>query len=730
MVCHNLVTGVTTLYSTMTSSSSLKMLFQKHRGSPVETLLPEELNLLIGSFLPSENPSTRAESLLFLSKFTSDVRQKFASQSDSDVATSVLVRTFAAPTESRLADTHEPATLAALCFLAALFQVDWAAACAIFSRDGLLDSVVESPELYPSSKAIPLAIANLLSQASGHKQCRPLVASPQVKVWLEAGMKQTAHHALRAAAAVALVKLSQGSESDAHSTGLGGISATLPGKPAQTHSSTADDKLVKLMKSLVITESPTSSSTLDAIEGLAYLSVQPLVKETLSSDPVFLERLITLAPNRPIATSFPASHADRNVDHGRAPGLDHGLGYGIAVIISNLCGYKPRLSDEERQIERLRLMTKEPGSGAKLSANLPNTSVDSDMLEDDDHVRIRGKRLVAAGVVDALSGIIKGLGGTGVEKRSMSVQQTVAKGFLSLAEEKANRGKILQGGGGKALLTIIRASLADSLPASDESGQKAVDRLEITDLLAIQALAKLSITSPPAAVFGSAKDSYVDAIRPFAFLLIHSSASSLQQFEALMALTNIASVSPDAAERVSAFRLVAEKTQSGTRLVGDIVQRTEALFLDSNAMLRRAATELACNLVGGAEGSFDYFGGAVGNNAKSRLQILVALSDVEDLPTRLAASGALATLTVSPHVCQSLSKLEMERHRLLPTLVELILPEIAREYQEECPEDESKEVAAGGDPGLVHRGMVCVWNIFANLDATEERKVMLQEEMV
>ena len=108
----------------------------------------------------------------------------------------------------------------------------------------------------------------------------------------------------------------------------------------------------------------------------------------------------------------------------------------------------------------------------------------------------------------------------------------------------------------------------------------------------------------------------------------------------------------------------------------------------------------------------------------------MAWLDVEDLPTRLAASGALAMLMVSLHICQSLSKLEMESHRPLLTLVELILPEVAQEYPEERLEDENEEVATGADLGLVHHGMVCVQNIFANLDVMEERKVMSQEEMV
>lgn len=714
----------------MASSSldekALKALFQKHRDLPFESLLPEELDLLVDSFLPSQNASIRAQSLLLLSKFCSDIRLQYSSQPSSDVPASVLVRTFSTPVEARLASTQESATLSGLLFLAALFQVDWESACEIFSRDGFLDAIMDTPDLYPSSQVVSVAVASLLSQASGYRQCRSLISTPLARSWLDKSTIQTKDSALRGAAAVALVKLSQGSEIDAQSNHLGGIATHSSSKPLERRKPRTDDKLVELMKHLVVTEDRSSPSTLDAVEGLAYLTVQAATKEAISADSTFLKCLMAVVPHRPNAPSFPASHADRDVESLSAPSL--GLNYGIAVIISNLCTYKPRLSDEEQQIERLRRMTTEPSAEGKLSAEATHIS-DQEKLDDDDHVRIRGKKLMDNGVVEALTGIIKSLGSGEMEKRSMTAQRTVARSFLSLAEEKANRGTILQGGGAKALLTIIRLSIAEFSLRVD--GQGDIDKLDPADLIAIQALAKLSITSPPAAVFGPAHESYVDAIRPFAILLIHTSSSLLQRFEAVMALTNIASVTPEAAERVSSFRLIPGHSQSGNTPVGDIVKRVETQLLDSNVMLRRASTELICNLVGGAEGSFNYFGGTTGSSAKSRLQILVALSDVDDLPTRLAASGALATLTSSPNTCQTLAALEMERHRVLPMLVELISPEIALEYREERPEDEEIVVTTDDlsacNLGLVHRGVVCAHNLFANLDAKEERKNMSLE---
>ena len=46
-------------------------------------------------------------------------------------------------------------------------------------------------------------------------------------------------------------------------------------------------------------------------------------------------------------------------------------------------------------------------------------------------------------------------------------------------------------------------------------------------------------------------------------------------------------------------------------------------------------------------------GGAEGEAARRKLQVLVALCDVDDLATRMAASGAVATLAASPVACAS-----------------------------------------------------------------------------
>lgn len=144
----------------------------------------------------------------------------------------------------------------------------------------------------------------------------------------------------------------------------------------------------------------------------------------------------------------------------------------------------------------------------------------------------------------------------------------------------------------------------------------------------------------------------------------------LPVFESLLALTNLAS-SPD----ISAPNLI-------VRSSWDII---EDLLLSNNMMIRRATTELVCNLVAVETGAAKYLDGS--KRSTQRFHILLALADVEDLPTRRAAGGALALLTEVPDV--SLGKIfDIKR-----------APEIILSL---C-QDEDEEI--------VHRGLVCVRNL-------------------
>ncbi|KZT08697.1 ARM repeat-containing protein [Laetiporus sulphureus 93-53] len=634
------------------------------------TLLPDELSCLVSSFLPSSALSLRSKAYVTLSAICQTFRlpSKASSTKQQDAATDAMQRIFGPPIVSQLSDTVETEVLAGLSFLAALFEVDWQVAAAVFQEDGVLDSVMDALDLFSKSPQISRAVAQLLAQASGHKSCRVIISSQHLQ-WLSAKSRQTADGVLRAAAAVALVKLSRGAGADA--TEIAGDRSETPAAD--------EEELVKLMRGLVV-EGTETSSLADAVEGLAYMSPDTAVKEQLADDPSFLKRLFSVVPRR----KGLVMHGSPAEDTTRSPL------YGVIIIISNLCCYRPRLTEEENQMARLRRMANTPGSSSK-----PSEEVDP--LDDDDHVRMRGRKLVQAGVLDTLTAAVRAT-------ESRAVRLAVGKSLLSLVEDHDNRGKVLQAGGAKALVLIIQEVL--SVPSS-KSTTSQMSQLDVSDIEPIQALAKLAITSSPVQVFGPNEGALYDAIRPFSIMLIHPNSTLLQRFEALMALTNLASQSGEVATRIA-------------RMEG-VLNKVELLMLEEHTLVRRAATELICNLIGGCEEVYNKYGGEKSSASKSKLQVLVALCDVDDLQTRLAASGAIAILTSSPDACQILIELQHERHRVLPILGQLIDPSIVT-VADQGDEDDIETSPLEPDPGLVHRGVICIRNLFDAVQGAAARK--------
>ncbi|TFY81521.1 hypothetical protein EWM64_g2492 [Hericium alpestre] len=636
-----------------------------------QSFLPDELSYLITAFVPTQEASTRSKAYLVLSAYCQGVRQKSLpakEEGQTDPGTLSLSKTFAPIVVPHLAEIKEQDVIIGLSFLSALFQVDWQAASVIFQQESIQESLKDILDLGPSD-VVSVELAHLLSQAAGHKACRAVIPIECVE-WLHKSFRQTKDKSLRAAAAIAVVKLSRGNKAD---------SAEVAEQPEEVQSR-ADDELVGLMKGLVVDED--RGSIADAVEGLAYLSVDSIVKEALADDSAFLTHLFSVVPHRKNQQT-PLSD------------LHSSLLYGVLIIILNLCVHRPRLSAEDSEIEKLRRMAK-GGKGSSTSAQGPAP----DALDDDEHVQKRGRKVVQCGALDVVTTAVRFADSEGI-------RATASKILLNVAEDKENRGKILQSGGAKALIYIIRKSSASP------SGSERSPELTTSDLDAIQALAKLAITSSPVQVFGPDSGAIYDSVRPFSLMLTSSSSNLLQRFEAMMALTNISSHSEEAAARVSSAQ--------------GLVEKVEFLMLENNTLVRRAATELMCNLLAGSEEIFErYTGtGSSAGTAKSKLHILLALSDVEDTPTRLAASGAMATLTNAPEVARALYELDNEHHRVLRIFTQLLDPTISGVVEEEQDADEDRPEETA-DPGLVHRGVVCICNFLGNLDA-EARKALVEK---
>ncbi|KAJ7597445.1 ARM repeat-containing protein [Mycena floridula] len=611
--------------------------------------LPDDLLYLITSFIPSQTVEYRSKSYLTLSAFCQGVR---SSVSVNEKATDALSKAFSPLIVPRLQETTENDLLVAISFLTALFQVDRESASSIFTQDGVLELVMDSIDLNPSP-SLALHTAQLLGQACANKPCRAIISADTI-TWLESKSRQNQDVGLRAAAAIALVKLSKGNTTD--NSGTSGLANPLP--------DSKDTELADMMRNMVLQGN--QSSTADAVEGLAYLSVEPVIKEALANDSSFLQTLFALIPRRKAASLN---------DHNGT------LLFGILVIVCNLCTYKPQMTEEQTQIEKLRKMAKAGnGPGAETASALDNDSM----------VKSRARKLVAAGVLDVFASAVPAVDTVGV-------RLNVGRALLGIVTDQFNRGKVLQSGGAKILTLIIRPSL----PAKSSTAE-----LDPAYLEPIQALAKLTITASPVQVFGPNVGATYDAIRPLSIMLQHSTSTMLQRFETIMALTNIASHSPETASRVADSE--------------GLMNKVELLLLEDHTLIRRAAMELICNLIVGSGAVFERYGGGESASAvKTKVQILLAMADIEDLKTRIAASGALATVTAASAACHALWDLQLERHRFFSTLTLLIDPS-------EAPEDEDAETLET-DPGLVHRGIVCAHNFASHMQKVIGGKEFVKE---
>ncbi|PBK76854.1 hypothetical protein ARMSODRAFT_1012068 [Armillaria solidipes] len=629
------------------------MLKKTASSTSTDPLLPDELTYLISAFLPSRSTDDRSKAFLILSAFCQGVRKGHTDREQQmEAATESLTKVLFPLMLPHLEETVEKDLLIGISFLTALFQVDWRSASSIFQQDGVLELIMDSVDLNPSTE-LSLHVAHLLSQACGYKPCRTIFL-PQTTKWLEFMSGPSQSTPVRAAATIALIKLSRGSASDNADVAGGN----------NTHIHKKDDELAAAMKNMIISGGD-HSSIADSVEGLAYLSVDPVVKEMLSQDSDFLKALFVSVPRR-----RPDYIAE----------TQSSLVYGVILVISNLCAYRPHLTEEQSQMEKLRRMGK-----------VDSQSNGDSPLNDDEKVKGRIQKLMANGALEVFPAAL-------AASDSQGIRLGIGKALFSIVIDKETRGHVLRAGGAKVLLKIIKFSVSRATSTSQTAA------LDPVYLESIQALSKLAITASPVQVFGPNDGAIYDIIRPFSLALQHSSTLLLQKFEILMALTNLSSHSAEVASRIA--------DSDG------LLNRVELLLLEDHVLIRRASMELICNLIAGSEKVFERYGGSASGNSgvKSKVQVLLALSDVEDIPTRLAASGALATVTTESGACQALLDLQRERHRAVPILAQLI-----------DPSTDTEAVDAESHPGLLHRGVVCARNILANVDDSNVLSEILQD---
>lgn len=638
---------------------TLDELIKKSQTADLDSFTQTDISSFIQAFTLSSNSIIRSKAYVLLSA----LRQKAHDTLADDKGSEALANLFGPQIVDALTETNDASLRTGICTLYALFQVDWPAAAAIICEEGVIENIMEGVD-FVHSPQFEENVAHLLGQASGHKRCREIIQTQPIS-WLKAKCQKSSSLSLRAAAAVALVKYSRGVAADASEASV----------PGNTDDNDQEAYLANMMKGLIVSADNREPLS-DAVEALAYLSTKPEIKEILSSDSTFLQHFFSLIPRKKSSSTL------QNI------AVDSAMTYGILVVISNICAYQPRLSEDQAQLEKLKKMAQAGKKNIGVGQRQPS------ILESNENVRARVHRLVDAGALDVIGSAL-------AISDTVAIRLLLGKTLLNIIDDRENRGKVLQSGGAKTLSILIKHAL-ESLTSQNQT-------LDAKYLETIQALAKLSITSSPLHVFGPDLGVVSNAIRPLSVLLQHPSSTLLQRFEASMALTNLSSYQPQVAEHIA-------------RAEG-LLSRVELLMLEDHVLVRRSAVELICNLVAGSDDVFERYGGTPkALSATPKLQILIALADVDDLPTVLAASGALAALTCSPHTCLTLSQLQLERKRVLPLLSQFIDPSTVA-----FPDEVSDDRTTYKHPGLVHRALVCVKNLLTNTNDRELQKALKKD---
>uniref|UniRef100_G3PCA5 Unc-45 myosin chaperone A n=1 Tax=Gasterosteus aculeatus aculeatus TaxID=481459 RepID=G3PCA5_GASAC len=202
----------------------------------------------------------------------------------------------------------------------------------------------------------------------------------------------------------------------------------------------------------------------------------------------------------------------------------------------------------------------------------------------------RLRKLLETGVVSALVCMVKQESPALTE----ACRDCIARVFLALVERQEDRGTVVAQGGGKALIPL------------------ASDNTDVGKIIAAQALAKITITSNPEIAFpGERVRKWIGPL----VSILSLECTLLQNFEALMALTNLAGIS----ERLRQ-KIIKEKA----------VPKIEGYMFEEHDLVQKLYL-------------------ATGND---RLKLLVLYSGEDDERLRKAAAGTLAMLTAEqPELC-------------------------------------------------------------------------------
>ncbi|KAI5456357.1 myosin-binding striated muscle assembly central-domain-containing protein [Mariannaea sp. PMI_226] len=523
--------------------------------------------------------------------------------------------------------------IVAFCVAASTFPIVPDLTAGMFLNEGFLSTLGPLMRRKWKSRKVETACLEMLNAACMNSQCREAINKYCIE-WLEEVVDQDITEIVRSTNADPNLQNDGGSVTmRRHSEQVQYLAAVIlaklravpiPPNPAESGQSgriepavTTIEELSGMFTKMILRDEDHGRQ--HSIEGLAYASLQPKVKESVANNSELLQKLV-----KALSDAQP-----------RSP-----MTYGALSIFVNLTRYQPNLTEEQKKMSQL-----------KAYANAAGKLGGPDPLDDDDHVAKRCQLVFDAGITPVL--VTHSKNGS---PASLSLTISI---IFALSVTKSLRGQLAQQGAVKLLLASWM-----TLPQTEAPARR----------LAAQALARILISTNPALVFGGNRNTPVTAaVRPLVSIIPPDPAAEtrdlLPSFEALMALTNLASMEDDEVRR---------------SIVANAWSHIEEQLLSSNNLVSKAAVELICNLVQAPEAIALYAEETA--KARNRLHILLALADAPDAGTRSAAGGALASLTSFDQVIKGL----IHRERGIKVILGL------------CVDD---------DENIRHRGVFIVQNL-------------------
>lgn len=415
----------------------------------------------------------------------------------------------------------------------------------LIAREGILEMMLVMANSDDELQQ-KVACEALIAAASKKDKCRAIVSQG---IGILKKLYQSKNDSVKVRALVGLCKLGS----------LGGTDASM--KP---FAEGAPMKLAEACRRFLVNPTKDVDMRRWACEGLAYLTLDADVKEKLISDANAIRSMIELAQSG-----------------------DMNCLYGVVTTFVNLCN----AYDTEDTIPEM----------VELAKFAKQHVPEKHDLDDQDFVDKRINVLAEEGAGAALAALSK--------TDSKNSRELIARLFNAICQLQENRGRIVQQGGTKALLSL----------ASDGT-DKGKNR-------AAQALARIAITINPEVAFPGQRA--YEVVRPL-LKLLHQDCTGLENFEALLGLTNIAGMSESARKRI-----IKERS----------LPSIEHYMFEHHDHIRRAAFQCMANMCM----SPDVVKILEGENDKVKYLLLSCCDEDEEIIK--ASSGALCMVMSESEKC-------------------------------------------------------------------------------